>query len=110
MPTVARRRGDPFSTAFPLACSLQLGWKAGAKLVAKRTALIPLALCIFLLAPTPATAGPFKHFFKRIRHVFAEPARNPSTHRSSQHYRDTSSPHGPSASTAIHTPPDHGNT
>jgi hypothetical protein len=110
MRTVANRMGELTWETSPLACCPRTAWNLDVKFFTSRTALIGLFLCAFLLSPCTATAGPFKNFFRKMRHAFAEPARRPSARRTL--HKDSSANRSAErvAPTAVSAPPNEHNT
>lgn len=64
-----------------------------------------LAVTIASLAPNSAHAGPFKNFFRKVRHAFNEPARHSSSHRVSQKTRPDEREVQNAPATTVNGPP-----
>jgi hypothetical protein len=110
MRTAPKRLRELTWELLPLTCSRRTGWNPDVKFFASRTALIGLFLCGFPLAPCTATAGPFKDFFRKVRHAFAEPARRTSAQRTVHQNDNVDGSDERVAPTAAHAPPNKQNT
>jgi hypothetical protein len=81
MRTIAKRMSDLTWKTATLTFRRWTGRILDVKFFAPRTVLIGLFIYTFLLAPCTATAGPFKNFFRKVRHAFAKPARRSSAYQ-----------------------------
>jgi len=59
----------------------QLGQNPRARTDRRQVWVTGLLVVVVCLGPTAADAGPFKHFFRKVRHAFTEPVHNSSSHR-----------------------------
>ena len=72
------------------------------------TTLVVVTISSF--APPTAEAGPFKNFFRKVRHAFNEPARHSSSHRVSQKTQSEESGVQAAPTTTMNGPPNDRNT